>query len=275
MYDDMRAVEEARRIDESGSWSHGRRIQASWALPKLLWLLREHRGLVRGTRGAHQADFINRRLAGCNVPTDSSNALKTGYDLISESWPHQAFAELGVPEEILPSVVRPGTPIGSVCAEASALTGIPHGTPIIAGMTDGCAAQVAAAALEIGSWNSVLGTTLVLKGVSKEPLFDPAGVIYSHRSPDGNWLPGAASSTGAGVLSRRFAGCDIDSLTRGATERQPSKLIAYPLAGRGERFPFEAPDAKDSSSASPPMKSIFLGQSWRGSAISSGCALII
>ena len=46
------------------------------------------------------------------------------------------------------------------------MTGIPAGTPIIAGMTDGCAAQIGAGALEVGSWNSVLGTTLVLKGVT-------------------------------------------------------------------------------------------------------------
>jgi len=50
-------------------------------------------------------------------------------------------------------------------------------------MTDGCAAQIAAGALEVGSWNSVLGTTLVLKGVTRELIRDPAGVMYSHRSP--------------------------------------------------------------------------------------------
>ena len=33
-------------------------------------------------------------------------------------------------------------------------------------MTDGCAAQIAAGALREGDWNSVLGTTLVLKGCS-------------------------------------------------------------------------------------------------------------
>lgn len=245
MYDDLRAVEEARQIDQSGCWSHRHRIQASWALPKLLWLLRERRGVAPGVRVAHQVDFINGQLAGCNVPTDSSNALKTGYDLERDSWPREIFLEQGLPEEILPDVVCPGTRIGSVCAGASAMTGIPQGTPIVAGMTDGCAAQIAAGALELGSWNSVLGTTLVLKGVSKEALLDPAGVIYSHRSPDGNWLPGAASSTGAGALTSRFANRDLDVLTRRAAERcQPSKLIAYPLIGRGERFPFVSTDAE-------------------------------
>ena len=209
MYDDTRAKDEARRTNEAGAavWaSLGYRMQPSWALPKLLWLLREYPSLIPGARLAHQNDFINRRFAGHEVPSDSSNALKTGYDLIREAWPHEVLDRLGVPEQVLPTVVRPGTQLGTVCGEAAEMTGIPAGTPIIAGMTDGCAAQIGAGALEVGSWNSVLGTTLVLKGVTRELLRDPAGVVYSHRSPDGNWLPGGASSSGAAVLAKHFPG---------------------------------------------------------------------
>src|SRR5271166_3823003 len=171
MYDDTRATDEARRANEAGAavWaSLGYRMQPSWALPKLLWLLREHRSVTSRARLAHQNDFINRRFAGHDVPSDSSNVLKTGYDLIREAWPHEVFDALGVPNQVLPAVVRSGTQLGTVCAEAAEITGIPAGTPIIAGMTDGCAAQIGAGALEVGSWNSVLGTTLVLKGVTRE-----------------------------------------------------------------------------------------------------------
>jgi len=48
------------------------RMQVSWALPKLLWLLNQHRGLTAGTRLAHQTDFINRRLVGIEVATDTA-----------------------------------------------------------------------------------------------------------------------------------------------------------------------------------------------------------
>ena len=50
----------------------------------------------------------------------------------------------------------------------------------------------------------MLGTTLVLKGVTPDLIKDPSGVVYSHRSPDGNWLPGGASSVGAGVILQAF-----------------------------------------------------------------------
>jgi sugar (pentulose or hexulose) kinase len=248
MYDDGRAIEETKRVNELGAtvWATlgYNRMQVSWALPKLLWLLNRQHGLAAGTRLAHQADFINRRLIGSGVATDTSNALKTGVDLINERWPEEVFAKLGVPDEILPAVVRAGSPLGVVCREAAIHTGIPEGTPVIAGMTDGCAAQMGAGALNVGGWNSVLGTTLVLKGVTSDLIKDPAGVVYSHRSPDGSWLPGGASSSGAGAVSKLFTGRDLDSLERRAAEREPATIVTYPLHGLGERFPFIAPQAE-------------------------------
>ena len=68
MYDDTRAVEETKRANEAGAsvWATlgYNRMQASWGLPKLLWLLAQHPSLAAGTRLAHQTDFINRRLVG-------------------------------------------------------------------------------------------------------------------------------------------------------------------------------------------------------------------
>ncbi|SDK17184.1 FGGY-family carbohydrate kinase [Nonomuraea jiangxiensis] len=251
MYDDRRAS--ADRVNEVGApvWERlgYRRMQPNWALPKLLWLLGE---APAGARLAHQSDFVNRRLVGHEVATDLSNALKTGVDLIEERWPAEVFDALGVPAEILPAVVRPGTRLGVVDARAAEETGIPAGTPVIAGTTDGCAAQLGAGALLAGSWNSVLGTTLVLKGVTKELIHDPLGVVYSHRAPDGSWLPGGASSTGAGALTRDLPGRDLDALSAQADSRfgaggrpaGPDLPVTYPLVSRGERFPFAAPEAE-------------------------------
>ncbi|MEV4076547.1 FGGY-family carbohydrate kinase [Nonomuraea fuscirosea] len=255
MYDDRRAG--AERANEAGAavWERlgYRRMQPNWGLPKLLWLLP---GAPAGARLAHQSDFVNRRLVGREVATDLSNALKTGVDLIGERWPMEVFDALGVPAGMLPDVVRPGARLGEVCAAAAGETGLPEGTPVIAGTTDGCAAQLGAGAQRAGSWNSVLGTTLVLKGVTKELIHDPLGVVYSHRAPDGSWLPGGASSTGAGVLTRDLPGRDLDALSTQATARygpQPGRapVVTYPLVSRGERFPFAAPDAESFTLGEP------------------------
>lgn len=244
MYDDDRATEEARLVDEAGRpvWaSLGYfRMQPSWALPKLVWLLRHRPELKAGNlRLCHQSDLIAARLIGHPVATDTTNALKSGYDLVEERWPSEVFDRLGVPTRMLPEVVSPGTVLGVVSAAASSLTGIPAGTPVVAGMTDGCAAQLGAGAVETGSWNSVLGTTLVLKGVSKQLIRDPSGVVYCHRGPNDTWLPGAASNSGAGIIARRFGDKDLDVLTAHAA-RIPVGAVAYPLVAGAERFPFVA-----------------------------------
>ncbi|WP_327351650.1 FGGY-family carbohydrate kinase [Streptomyces sp. NBC_01304] len=249
MYDDGRAADQAVRANQAGEavWQDlgYRSMQPSWALPKLLWLLdNEPAAAGTGVRLLHQTDLVTWRLAGHQVASDASHALKTGYHLIEERWPEKEMAELGVPAALLPDVVRPGSVIGTVCAEAAEATGIPAGTAIVAGMTDGCAAQIGAGALTPGAWNSVLGTTLVFKGMSPHLVRDPGGVVYCHRGPGESWLPGGASSSGAGVISREFAGADLDELTVLASESD-SDAVAYPLVSTGgERFPFRAPDAE-------------------------------
>jgi sugar (pentulose or hexulose) kinase len=248
MYDDTRAAGFVERVNSAGEtvWAELGycRMQPSWALPKLLWLLEAYPLIARGARLAHQSDFINRHLIGHEAPADLSNALKTGAHLIEERWPGDVMDALGVPTDLLPELVRSGTVIGTVGRAAATATAIPAGTPVIAGMTDGCAAQLGSGALRPGSWNSVLGTTLVLKGVTHDLIHDPLGVVYSHRAPDGDWLPGGASSTGAGLISRDFAGRDLDELGRAAAAHEPAAQLAYPLAGAGERFPFVAPAAR-------------------------------
>ncbi|MGW0188772.1 FGGY-family carbohydrate kinase [Streptomyces sp. NPDC003362] len=230
MYDDGRAAAEAARLRAAGVT-----VQDTWALPKALWLTAAH-GPGRIT---HQPDVITARLVGHPVPADSSHALKTAYDVAADAWPGLP----GVPAEALPAVVRPGTVLGTVCPAAAEATAVPAGTPVVAGMTDGCAAQIASGALREGAWNSVLGTTLVLKGAAREPVRDGTGVVYNHRAPDGRWLPGGASSVGAGVLTARFPDADPAEMDRRAAAHEPSGAVAYPLVSPGERFPFQAPEA--------------------------------
>lgn len=248
MYDDGRAEEEARLAQRAGDeiWrSLGYGMGASFGLPKLLWLLRNWRVSAREPGLLmHQADLISRRLAGESVATDWSHALKSGYDILNERWPMEVFDALGVPEEALPHVVRPGTRIGIVNENAASECGLPAGTPILAGMTDSCAAQISAGALAEGRWNSVLGTTLALKGTSRELLHDPEGAVYSHRHPDQGWLPGGASNVGAGALARHFSAAELSSLESRAATRDPSSTVSYPLVTRGERFPFVRPEAR-------------------------------
>ncbi|MER7250839.1 FGGY-family carbohydrate kinase [Kribbella sp. NPDC000426] len=241
MYDDARAAARRDHIVDADPDRWSTSMQPTWALPKILDLVADGHELA-DRRVVHSADFVAAHLVGHPVATDTSHALKTGYDLVAEAWPTAAFDKLGLPLSAFPEVVRPGTELGRT----------PAGVPVHAGMTDGCAAQIAAGALSPGAWNSVLGTTLVLKGVSKDLLTDPTGAVYSHRHPDGGWLPGGASSSGAGVLSELLPGADLDALGNAARSAAPINAVTYPLTKTGERFPFVAPQAERFTLGSTP-----------------------
>jgi sugar (pentulose or hexulose) kinase len=241
MYDDARAAARRDHIVDADPDRWATSMQPTWALPKILDLVADGHDLA-DHRVVHSADFVAAHLVGHPVATDTSHALKTGYDLLAETWPAEAFDKLGLPLSAFPEVVRPGVELGRT----------PAGVPVHAGMTDGCAAQIAAGALSPGAWNSVLGTTLVLKGVSNDLLVDPTGAVYSHRHPDGGWLPGGASSTGAGVLTELLPGADLDALDRAARAQGPIDAVTYPLTKTGERFPFVAPQAERFTLGSTP-----------------------
>jgi len=246
MYDDTRGRGHVEAAQDAGRelWDRqAMRVQGSWALPTLVELGQQHL-LTPGRRVVHQGDVVVEALVGHPVATDANQALKTGVDLVTLHWPEEVLAALGVDAAVLPQVVLPGTRLGEVSPAAAQRTGLPAGTPVLAGTTDGCASQLGAGALSVGEWNSVLGTTLVIKGVSATLLRDPTGAVYSHRSPErGTWLPGGASSTGAGVLTELLPGADLPGLTEQAAALGAGDPC-YPLAGRGERFPFVAPQAR-------------------------------
>jgi len=271
MYDDTRGAPYVDAVNTAGAeqWlAMGfARMQPAWALPKLLSLMREP-GQRRGFRVLHQADYVAERLAGHPVATDTSQALKTGCDLDQVAWPAAVFDALGIDTAWMPSLVAPGAILGQVSPAAAEELGLPGGVAIVAGMTDSCAAQLGAGAVAPGEWNSVLGTTLAFKGVAARRVTDPAGVLYSHRGLDGQWLPGGASSSGAGIVAERLRGRDLGSLESSAAAAVTPDLFTYPLAGRGERFPFVEPDAVAFSSRE------FVGDAEALAAIMMGVAYV-
>jgi sugar (pentulose or hexulose) kinase len=241
MYNDARALAEIPAVQDAVGGPLP--VRPTDPLPKILWLQRYEPDVwTRTRRVVHAADFVIGRLTGRWV-TDWTHALKTGYDPVHRTW-SPALSSVGLEPTMLPAVVPPGTPIGEVHARAARVTGLRPGTLVVAGMTDGCAAQVAAGAVAPGDWCSVLGTTLVVRGVTEAPLRDPRGRVYCHRHPEGFWLPGGASNTGGECLRKAFGNVDLRAMDVQALACSPTGRVAYPLVRVGERFPFIAPQAR-------------------------------
>ena len=248
MYNDSRSIEQSRRVNAAAGdfiARHGYRFNASFGLSKILWVKeKEPNVFAKTVRICHPADYVAGRIRGDVSFTDTSNALKTGCDLFDGTWPEFISKDLGIPAEKLLRLVAPGTPTGTVCRGASRDLGLSEKTVVVAGCTDGTAGFLASGAAGEGRWASVLGTTLVLRGISKSIVKDPAGRIYCHRHPDGWWLPGAACTVGGECLMVHFPNRDLAALDRLALESPLTDLIYYPLVRRGERFPFVNPTAE-------------------------------
>ena len=178
------------------------------------------RGRARGSV-AHAADYIVGKLTGVYDVSDQSNVLKTGFDLIDFAWPPFIESELGIDTRRLPRVVRTGEAIARVSKECAAETGLDERMSIVAGMTDGCADQIASGARAIGDWNTVLGSTLIFKGMTRDLLVDVQGRVYCHRHPMGYWMPGGASNVGARALDVRFPKVDRLACDREAIAFRP------------------------------------------------------
>ncbi len=246
MYHDNRSVEEAQLANVAGAEltrSLGYKFNSAFGLPKILWLKRnEPRTFGSTARFIHAADWLVGMLsAGSYSVSDNSNALKTGYDLVEERWPDFIQHELGIPVDMLPCVQTPGVAAGEVSRPAAAETCLPSGTMVTLGATDGTASFVASGASQPGDANGTIGTTLVVRQVTEELIKDPLGRIYSHRHPDGWWLPGGASNAGGEFMKLLFGDVDPVEMDTLVSEMLPTSLIVWPCVRQGERLPMFSP----------------------------------
>jgi sugar (pentulose or hexulose) kinase len=248
LYNDARSTKETMLVREKGKELEdklGYRFNSSYALPKMLWIKRNMPEIWRKTRIiAHQSDYIVGRLTGIYNVSDYSNALKSGYDLIDKKWPRFIEEDLEIPVDLLPRIVAPGTLIGNISPEGSEQTGLSVKTAVVAGATDGYASAIASGAIEPGDFNTTIGTTMVIKGVTPNLITDPKGRVYCHLYPDGYWMPGGASNVGGRCLNHRFHPSVFDRYNKDVPVWTPTGVIVYPLVGTGERFPFIKEDAK-------------------------------
>jgi sugar (pentulose or hexulose) kinase len=207
-------------------------VDASWAVAKLAWLAAEAPSLLElGRMFTTPGGYLTGRLLGHTAPIDETQALKLGYDPETRAW-----TELPVGPDALPDVVPMGTLLGTIGSGAAAATGLPTDLRLVAGITDGVAAQLACQPSP-GSWATAVGTTMVWKTVALRNITSVADGVYSHRGPGGWWLPGAASNAGGGILSTWASNAQLDDLAR-TVSIEPHGQVAYPSTARGERFPF-------------------------------------
>lgn len=245
--DDSAILDQISKYAPETSAAHG----ATSGLAKVMLL----QDTERAAQIVHQADWIAGVLCGV-FSSDDNNALKTGFDPVKACWPDW-IEKTDARVELLPRVHRPGTPLAPLRAEIARDFDLPETTQVQAGTTDGCAAFLATGASEAGDGVTSLGTTLVLKLLSDQPIYSPESGIYSHQIM-GLWLAGGASNTGGGVLLDHFSSDEIETLSREIDPEIPLNLGYYPLRAPGERFPIADPQLRPKLEPRPEVDAQFL-----------------
>jgi xylulokinase len=188
--------------------------------PKLLWLRHHEPAVWQQTRRMFMASsFLAHRLTGRYV-LDHHSASQSAplYDSRRQRWIPEWADEIA-PGLELPELVWPTDVIGLVSAEAASLTGLPPGTPVVAGTIDAWAEAVSVGVSAPGDVMLMYGTTMFLVevsdvrrtaptlwgtlGVERTPLFDPSarGVLagLTLRHARGHMYRAALEATAYGV----------------------------------------------------------------------------
>ena len=237
LYNDSRGKFCLDKIQQMSPQNHVVNSSTS-SLAKLLWYQQQDYW-QEAKYFLHQADWLAFLLHGKLGISDYHNALKLGYDPQLLAYPdwlqNQSFYPL------LPQVLAPGTPVKEVSLSMCDRFEFPADCLVCTGTTDSIAAFLASGANQPGEAVTSLGSTLVLKLLSKTPVTASQYGIYSHRFKD-LWLTGGASNTGGAVLKNFFSDSQLQQLSAQINPEQPSNLDYYPLLKLGERFPVNDPN---------------------------------
>ena len=244
MYNESRAIDELVRVNQIAP-EESAVHSVTAGLPKLLWLQKQN--YPQAHYFLHQADWISGKLSGQFGFSDFNNSLKSGYDPVNHCWPDW-LDKLEVNQKWLPKVKQPGEPIANINKKIAEQFGLSSDCKIVAGTTDSTAAFLATGANKPGDAVTALGSTLVLKIINQQSVFNNDCGIYSQPLPniiDSNkntlWLCGGASNTGGAVLRQYFSDEQMATMQYQLKPEVSTDLDYYPLPARGERFPVNDP----------------------------------
>jgi xylulokinase len=266
MWNDQRSFEECEEMTETLGKTEvikitGNPILAGFTAPKLRWVEKnEPEVFAKISKVLLPKDFIRFRLTG-EFFSDVSDASGTSMlNVGKRTWSDDILTGMGWSRNWLPEVTESTVASTKISAEASALTGLAEGTPVIAGGGDQAAQAVGCGIVEEGMVSATLGTSGVVFAQSNEYRVEPEGKLHAfcHAVP-GKWhlmgvmLSAAGSfqwyknNLGAEEQSAEDAGGQnaYDLLTAGASKVQPGSegLVFLPYLS-GERTPHPDPHAR-------------------------------
>jgi xylulokinase len=249
---DTRATAEIEELEqELGSnaiLERGGSALSSQALgPKLLWLRRHEPALWEQADAWYMASsFVVARLTGAYVlDHHSASQCNPLYDLEAAGWASD-WVDLVAPGIRFPELVWPSEQVGVVTAEASRETGLPMGTPVVAGTIDAWAEAVSVGVRRRGDVMLMYGSTMFFIQVGDSPRRQ--ALLWTTQGAERGTRTLAAGMSTAGSLTewvRTLVGADWLDLLREATQVPAGSggLLLLPYFA-GERTPIYDPLAR-------------------------------
>jgi len=200
------------------------------------------------TAGWYMASsFAVARLTGAYVlDHHSASQCDPLYDLAAGDWARDWAAEVA-PGVSLPELVWPSDPVGSVTAAAARETGLPEGTPVVAGTIDAWAEAFSAGVRRPGDLMLMYGSTMFLVEVVDHARRHPQ--LWATEGAERGTRSLSAGMSTAGALTdwvRDLVGTPSwDDLIAEAAAAQPGSdgLLLLPYFA-GERTPIYDPLAR-------------------------------
>lgn len=148
--------------------------------PKLLWVRgHEPEAWARVTGVMLPKDYVRLQLTGERAVDKADGAGTLLFDLAARDWSPEVLSALALDPRLFPPTFEGPEVTGHVTAAAGAATGLPAGTPVVAGGGDQSANAVGVGVLDPGSAALSLGTSGVVFAATDRPLRDPAGRVHA------------------------------------------------------------------------------------------------
>lgn len=193
-------------------------------------------------------EVVNEFLTGnaCIDPTNA--AMRQLYSVEKNDWDPAMLQAAGASRGELPQVAATGALVGSLLPQAAEAMGLPAGIPVYNGAHDQYCASIGAGAVHDGDMLLSAGTTWVLMGIGRSPLFTKSFIAPGKHPVEGFY--GAIASlvcSGASLqwFKNNFLPEEFDEMNRVVAQRQekPQGLFFYPYLA-GAMYPLWVPNAR-------------------------------
>lgn len=249
---DRRAKEEALTfLDTYGDRllkTSGNPVDAAYVLPKMKWIEKNEPKIYAEAATWIQANsFIVYKLTGILSQDKSQGYGFHYYDIKNSCWDKDLMHEVGVCSNTMPNIYDCHEVVGSVSEEASELTGLKIGTPVVAGGLDAACCTLGAGVIRKGETQEQGGQAGGMSIVINEPHIHEKLILGHHVVPK-VWLLQGGTVAGGGTLKWLKSQLNLSSfeeMSALATDVRPGSdgLIFLPYLS-GERSPIWDPLAR-------------------------------